>query len=329
MITSAHIGIGISGLEGQQAARASDYAIGQFRFLKNLLFVHGREAYRRNSYLILYMFYKNVIYVLPIFWYGCLSVFSGTQIYNKYLYQCYNIFFTGLPIFWFATYDWEFPKETLLADPNLYKLGLANKCFNPLIFWVWYFKAIIQGGLLLFLTFYTLSEGGSGEKIIIFEGQVEHKTLDGSLIINGVFIFQTIVVLVNLKLFWDTRMQSFFSIFLQLFSIVTFYIFLAIFNDLAATDLYQIIPILMHFVNQYFLLFLFVTGYILLEHAFNQYIDYVNAQIDEVERMRDEAINGTIAEEKQYKMKKFTTYTRKSLFESYPISYRQRIRFRR
>ena len=28
MITAAHIGVGISGLEGQQAARASDYAIG-------------------------------------------------------------------------------------------------------------------------------------------------------------------------------------------------------------------------------------------------------------------------------------------------------------
>ena len=28
MITAAHVGIGISGLEGQQAARASDYAIG-------------------------------------------------------------------------------------------------------------------------------------------------------------------------------------------------------------------------------------------------------------------------------------------------------------
>ena len=78
MITSAHIGIGISGLEGQQAARSSDYAIGQFRFLKNLLFVHGREAYRRNAYLILYMFYKNVIYVLPIWWFGYLSFFSGT-----------------------------------------------------------------------------------------------------------------------------------------------------------------------------------------------------------------------------------------------------------
>jgi len=73
MITAAHIGIGISGLEGQQAARAADYSIGQFRFLKNLLFTHGREAYRKNSYLINYMFYKNVLYVMPIFFYGFYS----------------------------------------------------------------------------------------------------------------------------------------------------------------------------------------------------------------------------------------------------------------
>ena len=78
MITAAHVGIGISGLEGQQAARAADYSIGQFRFLKNLLFVHGREAYRRNSYLVLYMFMKNVIFVIPIWWYGAISLYSGT-----------------------------------------------------------------------------------------------------------------------------------------------------------------------------------------------------------------------------------------------------------
>jgi phospholipid-transporting ATPase len=77
MITTAHIGIGISGLEGQQAARASDYAIGQFRFLKNLMFVHGREAYRRNSFLIGYMFYKNVLFVMPLFYFGFPSLFSG------------------------------------------------------------------------------------------------------------------------------------------------------------------------------------------------------------------------------------------------------------
>ena len=31
MITEAHVGIGIKGLEGQQAARASDFAIGEFK----------------------------------------------------------------------------------------------------------------------------------------------------------------------------------------------------------------------------------------------------------------------------------------------------------
>ena len=48
MITSAHVGVGIIGVEGKQAARASDYAIGQFRFLKKILFYHGHESLRRN-----------------------------------------------------------------------------------------------------------------------------------------------------------------------------------------------------------------------------------------------------------------------------------------
>jgi len=65
MITAAHVGVGISGLEGQQAARSSDYAIGEFKYLRNLLFVHGRECYRRNSYLVIYMFYKNILFVMP------------------------------------------------------------------------------------------------------------------------------------------------------------------------------------------------------------------------------------------------------------------------
>ena len=68
MITSAHIGIGILGVEGRQAARASDYAIGQFSFLHRLLFVHGRESYRKNSYIVCFNFYKNALFVMPQFW---------------------------------------------------------------------------------------------------------------------------------------------------------------------------------------------------------------------------------------------------------------------
>ncbi|VDM85495.1 unnamed protein product [Strongylus vulgaris] len=42
MIKTAHIGVGISGQEGMQAVLASDYSIGQFRYLERLLLVHGR-----------------------------------------------------------------------------------------------------------------------------------------------------------------------------------------------------------------------------------------------------------------------------------------------
>lgn len=77
MITAAHVGVGISGLEGMQAARSADYSIAQFRFLIPLLFLHGREDYRRNSFVIIYSFYKSVIFVMPQFWFGLFSVFSG------------------------------------------------------------------------------------------------------------------------------------------------------------------------------------------------------------------------------------------------------------
>ena len=63
MIKTAHIGIGISGLEGRQAVLASDYAIGQFRFLGRLLLVHGRWSYFRMTAFLRYFFYKGFVYV--------------------------------------------------------------------------------------------------------------------------------------------------------------------------------------------------------------------------------------------------------------------------
>jgi len=68
MILAAHVGVGIKGLEGNQAARASDYSLGEFKHLRKLLLFHGRESYRKNCMLVLYNFYKNVILIFPQFW---------------------------------------------------------------------------------------------------------------------------------------------------------------------------------------------------------------------------------------------------------------------
>jgi phospholipid-transporting ATPase len=68
MIQAAHVGVGISGMEGLQAARSADVAIAQFRFLRKLLLVHGQWSYHRLSKLILYSYYKNLALFMTQFW---------------------------------------------------------------------------------------------------------------------------------------------------------------------------------------------------------------------------------------------------------------------
>jgi P-type E1-E2 ATPase len=65
MISMAHVGVGIMGNEGMQAARASDFALGEFRMLIRLLAVHGRYSALRSSELIKYSFYKNLCFATP------------------------------------------------------------------------------------------------------------------------------------------------------------------------------------------------------------------------------------------------------------------------
>ncbi|KAI3816838.1 hypothetical protein L1987_16543 [Smallanthus sonchifolius] len=77
MIQAAHVGVGISGLEGMQAVLASDFAIAQFRFLTDLLLVHGRWSYLRLCKVGSYFFYKNLTFTLTQFWYTFQTGYSA------------------------------------------------------------------------------------------------------------------------------------------------------------------------------------------------------------------------------------------------------------
>lgn len=136
MILAAHVGVGIAGVEGQQAVRASDYAIAQFSYLKRLLFVHGRESYRKNTNLICYNFYKNVLLVMPLFFYGLFSAYSGQILYNQWTYQLFNVSFAATPIIVYAVWDKDKDFETLENNPEAYKLGPSGELFNTRVFWL-------------------------------------------------------------------------------------------------------------------------------------------------------------------------------------------------
>lgn len=51
MIQCAHIGVGIVGKEGKQAALASDVSILEFKHVRTLLLWHGRNFYKKGMRL--------------------------------------------------------------------------------------------------------------------------------------------------------------------------------------------------------------------------------------------------------------------------------------
>jgi magnesium-transporting ATPase (P-type) len=98
MIKTAHIGIGLYGEEGMGAVQASDYALPEFRMLWRLLFVHGRWNYIRISEMILYFFYKNMLFTLPQFITAFYCGFSGQTIFDDIYITLYNLIFTAIPL---------------------------------------------------------------------------------------------------------------------------------------------------------------------------------------------------------------------------------------
>ncbi|CAH8478607.1 unnamed protein product [Dicrocoelium dendriticum] len=130
MIQAAHVGVGISGKEGMQAACASDYAIGQFRFLNKLLLVHGAWNYNRLTKLILYSFYKNVCLYVIQFWFAILSGFSGQIVFERWTIGLYNVIFSAAPPIALGLFDRSCSVKNCLKYPELYRDTQASASFN-------------------------------------------------------------------------------------------------------------------------------------------------------------------------------------------------------
>ncbi|XP_056637997.1 probable phospholipid-transporting ATPase IA isoform X1 [Diorhabda sublineata] len=151
MIQKAHVGIGISGVEGLQAACASDYSIGQFRFLLRLLFVHGAWNYSRICKIILYSFYKNIcLYVIEL-WFAIYSGWSGQILFERWSIGMYNVIFTALPPLAMGLFDKPCSSDKMMQFPKLYKPSQSGELFNIKVFWVWIINGMIHSALLFWL----------------------------------------------------------------------------------------------------------------------------------------------------------------------------------
>ena len=154
MISNAHVGVGIAGAEGVQAANASDFSIGRFRFLQRLLLVHGRWNYSRMARVVLLMFWKNILIVLCQFIFQTYNGFSGQKWYVEYAAQVYNLLFTGLPPIVMGVYDRDLDAEWALRFPKLYEYGRTARGLRTQTFLLWMADAIITAIIFFFFTIY-------------------------------------------------------------------------------------------------------------------------------------------------------------------------------
>lgn len=90
------------------------------RYLKNLLFCHGAEALRRNSFQIYQTIWKNVVFGLADFFYAFVSAWSAADLFNSWLKQLFNVLYTTLPVVLYSIFDRQLPMEVTLQTPVLY-----------------------------------------------------------------------------------------------------------------------------------------------------------------------------------------------------------------
>lgn len=152
MIQEAHVGIGITGKEGLQAARCSDYSIAQFRFLAKLLLVHGRWNYIRTCKYTLSTFWKETLFYLTQALFQRYAGYTGTSLYESWSLSMFNTLFTSLPVIFMGIFEKDLRASTLMAVPELYStLGPKRRGFNIPLYLSWIALAASDAMIIFFL----------------------------------------------------------------------------------------------------------------------------------------------------------------------------------
>ena len=197
MIREGDVGVGIFGKEGRQAANNADFAIGQFKFLKRLLLVHGRWNYVRQSKVFLYSMHKNMVLALTLFYFSYLAALSGTSMYQSWIYSVYN-FALGLPICFFGVMNQDISAEFAMAFPQVYSTGLTNSQLDITVVIMWIWNACLYALLLCTLVF-TVMNPTFQEHDLYLMGTMIYVSLICSMHMKVGFIHQTI----NSVHFWS------------------------------------------------------------------------------------------------------------------------------
>ena len=215
MIKAAHVGIGIFGKEGYQAAYNSDYAISQFKYLKRLLFVDGRFSLARNSYFIYHYFFKNVMFSMCQFYFQIFSKFSGRSLYDEWYSMAFNSFFTVVPIAVRAVTEEDFDanftnykksdkKKLPYLFPDIYREFRESKPFNIVKFIFIYMIGCFIGIIFFIIPAYSYFKEFYGNKGYAFSfWDVSFEALLCIIVVHFFMVFQDTFYYIKFNIFFN------------------------------------------------------------------------------------------------------------------------------
>ncbi|XP_036075828.1 probable phospholipid-transporting ATPase IF isoform X3 [Rousettus aegyptiacus] len=215
MIQEAHVGIGIMGKEGRQAARNSDYAIARFKFLSKLLFVHGHFYYIRIATLVQYFFYKNVCFITPQFLYQFYCLFSQQTLYDSVYLTLYNICFTSLPILIYSLLEQHVDPHVLQSKPTLYRDISKNRQLSIKTFLYWTILGFSHAFIFFFGSYFLMGKDIS----LLGNGQMFGNWTFGTL------VFTVMVITVTVKMALETHFWTWINHLVTWGSIIFYFVF--------------------------------------------------------------------------------------------------------
>jgi phospholipid-transporting ATPase len=176
MILEGDVGVGIYGQEGRQAANNADFAIGQFKYLKRLLLVHGRWNYIRQANVFLYSLHKNAVITFLLYWFCYFTSVSGSTPFQSYIYSAYNIAL-GLPIIFYGILDRDLPDDFVERNPQVYETGQKNEILGTENMIGWTLNVLCYAIILSLLFYYAAYDSFTNDAIfiagtVVFQGLV-------------------------------------------------------------------------------------------------------------------------------------------------------------
>lgn len=332
MIQEAHVGIGLYGREGMRAIQAADYGLPDFQSLWKLLFVHGRWSYMRIADMILYFYYKSVVFNLPKLYFIPYSAWSGQSLYDDFYIVFYNLVFTSGPVVVRAVTNADiYYREWRQAIPNtsshqkllkrlsfvkqhyphLYYVGQLNTIFNFRNLFYWITAGIVSSVAIFWFVAYALQSNVINAGGCVYD-----------LWVFSIAIYTCVLLTVTIKIcVFNQRFTWLFVFSVLVLSLFLYAIYIFIADLIPGFRVYRTARALLSTPNFYLCILLLALFSLIIDLMYVFYKKEVRTPLAQMFRSLEEESHD-IPKQRAYQL--IITTIKSSLFDTHPVFRRWR-----